>query len=254
LGYEGSWTVEPKPQTEVLPAAMNDVDLNLLFASCLPRLQRSARRMLRDPQDCEDILQDGLLLALRNLNQFQGSSKFSTWLYSIIKNAARAHLRKTKYRPQWSREDPPNESEFKSELLMVDSAPSPEEECVHRERSLILFDAMQKLPQRFNAIMRLRDLDGVDSKDAAQKLGITTSAIKTYLFRARRIVTQQIRQKCVPPCERPSGHDRSRFQEKRDSEPRGTRTCHSRPQAFREQATAYRRKEGVKNAPSRRSS
>ena len=80
------------------------------------------------------------------------------------------------------------------------------------------------------------------------------AAIKTYLFRARRIVTQQIRQKCVPPCERSSGHDRSRFQGKRDSEPRGTRTCHSRPQAFREQATAYRRKEGVKSAPSRRSS
>ena len=50
--------------------------------------------MLRNPQDCEDALQEGLLLAFRNLNQFQGRSKFSTWLHSIVRNAARTHVRK----------------------------------------------------------------------------------------------------------------------------------------------------------------
>ena len=84
---------------------MTDVELDHLFASCMPRLRQAARQMLRNPQDCEDALQEGLLLAFRNLNQFQGRSQFSTWLHSIVRNAARTQVRRKKCRPQCSWEE-----------------------------------------------------------------------------------------------------------------------------------------------------
>ena len=57
--------------------------VDLLFASHIPQLRRTAAWMLANSDDSEDALQDGLLLAYRNLNQFQGRAKFSTWLHRI---------------------------------------------------------------------------------------------------------------------------------------------------------------------------
>jgi DNA-directed RNA polymerase specialized sigma24 family protein len=68
--------VRETPRLSVLPINMNDAELDQLFESCIPRLRRTARLMLRDPQDSEDAVQEGLLRAFRNLKQFQGARHF----------------------------------------------------------------------------------------------------------------------------------------------------------------------------------
>jgi RNA polymerase sigma factor (sigma-70 family) len=168
--------------------------------------------MLRNPQDCEDTLQEGLLLAFRNLNQFQGRSKFSTWLHSIVRNAARTQVRKTKCRPQCSWEELSDLGESTVERLTVDLSLSPADECALREKSGILLQAMQELPSRYQAALRLCDVDGVDSKEAARRLGITACGLKTYLFRARRFVTKRIRLKYLLRRERFAGHEQPGLQ------------------------------------------
>jgi DNA-directed RNA polymerase specialized sigma24 family protein len=55
---------------------MSEAEVNELFAVCLPKLKKATRRMLRNEEDSEDALQDGLLLAFRKLHQFQGRSAF----------------------------------------------------------------------------------------------------------------------------------------------------------------------------------
>jgi RNA polymerase sigma-70 factor (ECF subfamily) len=211
LGYESSNAVELQ-RTDVLPTSMTDAELNRLFASCLPQLRRATRHMLRNPDDSEDALQDGLLLALRHLNQFQGRSKFSTWLYTIVKNAARGNFRKLKCRPQVPLEKHFEEAESALGGSIQDRLPSPDEACVLKERSNILSDAMRELSPIHSAAMRLCDIEGVDSRDAAHRLGITTSALKTCLFRARRRVARRIRQTYVLPSEQFSTHLRLRLQ------------------------------------------
>jgi DNA-directed RNA polymerase specialized sigma24 family protein len=59
-----------------LPIYVSEEEINELFAACLPKLKKAARRMLRNQQDCEDALQEGLLLAFRKLHQFEGRSVF----------------------------------------------------------------------------------------------------------------------------------------------------------------------------------
>jgi len=184
-------------QRDPLPVNMSDVELNDLFASWMPRMKRTARQMLRHPEDCEDAMQEGLLLAFRNLRQFEGRSSFATWLHSIVRNAARTHVRRMKCRPQCASEDElTNGGELSLEELFVNPGPSPEEECARRERSRILGEAVQELPPGYRSAMHLCDVDGVDPTVAAQTLGITASALKVALFRARRLAARQIRGRC----------------------------------------------------------
>ena len=188
-------------QSKALPANMTDAELNHLFASCMPRLKNTSRQLLRNCQDSEDAVQEGLLLAFKNLNQFEGRSKFSTWLHSIVTNAARTHVRKTKCRPQFSWEEFCDQGELTVERITVDPRPRPDERCERRERSRILLHVLQELPGRYQAVIRLCDVDGVDAKDAAQKLGITLATLKILLFRARGQVTRRIRDRYVATCE-----------------------------------------------------
>lgn len=194
-------------QSKALPVNMSDAELNHLFASCMPRLKNTSRQLLRNWQDSEDAVQEGLLLAFKNLNQFEGRSKFSTWLHSIVTNAARTHVRKMKSRPQFSWEEfCDQDDELRVERVTVDPRPGPDERCARWERSRILLRALEELPYRYQTVIRLCDVDGVEAKDAAQKLRIKTATLKTLLFRARRQVARRIRDRYLAPCE-PSPRD-----------------------------------------------
>jgi len=196
-----------------LPVNMDDTELGELFASCMPRLKRTTRQMLRNPQDCEDALQEGLLLAFRNLKQFQGRSQFSTWLHSIVRNAALTHVRRMQCRLQCSsEEDLANGGDLTLEELSVDAGLSPEEECARRERLRILLEVLQHMPARYKSAVQLCDVDAIDQKEAAQRLGITVCALKTYLFRARRVAARRIRERILPPDDSSPSREHSSLQ------------------------------------------
>lgn len=246
--FGGHGTVSDSQETRVLPVNMSNLELDRLFASCMPRLQRTARQLLRNTEDSEDALQDGLLLAFKNLHQFQGRSRFTTWLHTIVRNAALTHVRRMKSRPPCSSEELSAGDESTIERFIADPRPGPDEECVLSERSRILDQVMQELPSTYRSIMRLCDIDGLDSKDAAQSLGITTSAVKAGLFRARRLVTQRIRQMCVPQYVGFSDHDISRIQRTRVSEfgeqVRSVDLARSQTEQYRTRARAHTHKRG----------
>jgi RNA polymerase sigma factor (sigma-70 family) len=187
------------PRPPVLPINMNDAELDQLFASCIPRLQRTTRLLLRDPQDSEDAVQEGLLLAFRHLKQFQGRSSFSTWLHSIVRNVARTHYRRLKSRPKCSvEEELSTENESKFERAFVDPGLNPEQECELSERSHLLREVIHELPSKYAFAMQLCDVEGLQSRDASQILGISSCALKTCLFRARRITARRIRARFCP--------------------------------------------------------
>lgn len=187
---------------------MTASELDRLFASCIHRLRRSAMQMLRNPEDCEDALQEGLLQAFRKLQQFEGRSQFTTWLYTIVRNAAGTHLRKMKCHPQCSLDEILSAGSSTNERLAVDPDRGPEGEFDRSEKSRILRRAMRELPPKYQSVMRLCDLDGLELADAARSLGMSKSSIKTYLFRARRLVTKRIRDRYTLQNERIPSFDR----------------------------------------------
>ena len=178
-----------KEPNYLLPLACNGnrEALNDLFASSSAHLYQAAFRILSNPHDAEDAVQDGLLSAFRNLHQFRGHASFSTWLHRIAINSSLMRLRKRKVRSEF-----PLEAAITDENLIAPGLkprsddPNPEEHCVRVEQRKILSEALLQLSSPFRAVIELCDLEGLPAKEAAQKLGISLSTMKSRLFRSRR--------------------------------------------------------------------
>lgn len=196
--HENAANVSVTQKAFPLPVHMSDLELNDLFASCMPALKKAAMRMLRNTQDSEDILQEGLLSAVRNLHQFEGRSSFSTWLHSIVRNASRMYYRKS---PGFHT-TPINlasiEGSGPSEVDCVpDLRPSPEEAAIRQERSDILITLVRELPTRQQAAIESFYVQGLGERETSIHLGVTESALKAQLHRSRRTLTRRIRQVCL---------------------------------------------------------
>jgi len=129
------------------PALMNRTALNEVLSPSMPQLHHAAARVLRNWHDSEDALQEGLLSAWCHVDQFEGRSCMSTWLHTIVTNAARMQLRK-RSRSQTTpiADDFPVEDGVCAAEIIADSRPNPEEECARRERSRLLQQRVRRLP------------------------------------------------------------------------------------------------------------
>jgi RNA polymerase sigma-70 factor (ECF subfamily) len=180
-----------------LPCNGNREALDDLFASSSSHLYQAAFRILSNPHDAEDAVQDSLLCAFRNLNQFHGRARFSTWLHRIAINSSLMRLRKQKCRREF-----PLEPEFTAKELVspgIDPLcgdPNPEEQCARVEQRKILLEALLKLPSPYRTAIELCDLEGLPAKDAAQRLGVPLSTMKARLLRSRRALKTTIFREC----------------------------------------------------------
>jgi len=181
-----------------LPAEMTTPELNDLFAECIPKLRKVARRMFRNQQDSEDALQEALLLAFRKIDQFEGRSSFSTWVHTIVRNTSRAYYRKATAHPTVST-DAPNEGEesLAEHRAFVDERPTPERSYLQQERSEIFQNAAEQLPENQHAAVLLFYSLGLGEKATAEALGITISALKAQLHRSRILLSYRIRKNCM---------------------------------------------------------
>src|ERR1017187_6164132 len=101
--------------------------LDTLFARNTRTLYQTAFRVLGNPEDAEEALQEGLLSAYRNLHRFEGRSQFSTWLTRIVINAALMRRRSKRARPAVSLDDRPPDGELPLAERFADESPNPEQ-------------------------------------------------------------------------------------------------------------------------------
>ncbi len=150
-----------------------------------PKLYRLALRMLGDPHEAEDVLQESFLKAFNAIEQFEGRSKLSTWLYRITSNEALMRLRKK--RPTLVSVDEPIQLDMGDTIArqLEDWCCLPEEEFMTGEAMVQLDKAMDDLSPALKAAFVLRDLQGLSTEEAAEALEISESALKTRLSRAR---------------------------------------------------------------------
>lgn len=168
--------------------------LNQLFASCMPQLQRTAVRLLPTREDGEDALQDALLLGYRKLEQFKGESQFSTWMHSILVNAARSLLRRQRSHPRTTSIDGDAEDDERfSEPAIADSRSNPEQQYRRKEVSRIALEYVKKLPSTYQPVVWLCDIKGLEMKEVAERLQRPLGTIKSQLHRAHRLMRDQLR-------------------------------------------------------------
>lgn len=147
---------------------------------------RLALKMLQNPQDAEDILQETFIKAYKAFPKFNGRSKVSTWLYRIATNEALMFLRKK--RPDTVSVEVPQEEESDEDIRpieIIDWCCLPESELMSDEARKNLDRSVDALPERLKMTFILRDIEGLSTKETADVLEISETAVKTRLHRAR---------------------------------------------------------------------
>src|SRR5580704_12039776 len=159
-------------------------ELDSVVSRCLPMFYKRAYRFLGNATDAEDAVQDALLSAYKHLAQFRGQAQLSTWLTTIVTNAARMHLRRRRGSYLSLDEEQGEEGLTFSEQL-PDSRPSPEEVCSTAEARDRLVEGLKQLSPKLRKAFQLRDIDGLTTKEAALVLGVPQGTVKAQLARAR---------------------------------------------------------------------
>jgi len=148
-------------------------------------------RLLGKREDAEDVLQETFLNAFRAIESFRGDSSFSTWIYRIATNNALMKLRKSGRVEVEFNEDLPNlaPSENRAPVGYIDS---PVDALFEKELLSELDEAVRKLPEKYRTIFLLRDVEEFSTTETAEILGITESAVKSRLHRARLFLRESL--------------------------------------------------------------
>lgn len=173
-----------------------------LFARYRTRLYRLALRLLRRKEEAEDAVQDGLLLAYKNLSSFQGRSLFSTWLTRIVVNAALVRMRRQRARPEFFLQEISPEERFPAGNV-VDSRPDPEQECAYLETRDLLNGALNELSPSIRSAFQLRELQDLSNSEAAEVSGVQIGAFKSRISRARSQLAERLSLEELTPLQKP---------------------------------------------------
>ena len=146
---------------------------------------RIAQHITQNREDAEDVMQDAFLKAYEKLDQFQGNSKFYTWLVRIAVNESLMRLRKRRTGKMVSIDEDIETEEGSVPRDLADWAPDPEQNYTQAELGEILRKTIQGLPQGFRVVFVLRDVEGLSTEETAETLGLSVPAVKSRLLRAR---------------------------------------------------------------------
>jgi RNA polymerase sigma-70 factor, ECF subfamily len=156
---------------------------------------RFAFKMCRDREKAEETLQDTFISVFRKLHTFDGKSKFSTWLYSVVTNNCLMKLRRRKLQgledPLEVYDDPPH-GERGAHRQIASPEESPAEILMTKELKGALDAAIKKLPVEYRAVFVLRDIEGNSNEETARILKISVEATKSRLRRARAFLRNQL--------------------------------------------------------------
>jgi RNA polymerase sigma-70 factor (ECF subfamily) len=152
------------------------------------RLYRAARSILRDENEAEDVMQQAYVNAYTHLRQFDGRSKFATWLTRIAIHEALSRARR---RGRYMTMDPedPSGVEFPEAR---DGTPDPEHLAIAGELGRFLESAIDRLPDGTREVFVLRQLEGMRTDEVAQALSVSEGVVKTRLSRARGVLRRDL--------------------------------------------------------------
>jgi RNA polymerase sigma-70 factor, ECF subfamily len=149
--------------------------------------------LLRNETDAEDVAQETFIKIYRNLRNFRGEAKFSTWVLTIARNEGLGWLRKRSSRPEEPIEPVLDEShgDF-TPALLTDWREIPAEALERKELRACLCRAVLSLPPIYREVVQLRDIDELDVQETATVLGITPGSVKVRLHRARTMLQKEL--------------------------------------------------------------
>jgi RNA polymerase sigma-70 factor, ECF subfamily len=164
------------------------------------RLFAVARRFTRNEDDAKDVLQSAYLNAFRAVNKFEGNCQLSTWLHRIVVNTALMKLRSRKRKPEESIEALlPSFQDDGHHVEQFSEWNAPADALLERQQTrATVQQCIQQLPDSYRLVLLLRDIEERSTQEAAEILGITPTAVKVRLHRARQALSTLLRRHYAP--------------------------------------------------------
>lgn len=164
--------------------------LEALVSRAYPVVHRWALVRTGDPAEADDLTQDVLVRMIQRLDAYQGDARFTTWLYTVTRNAAADRFRRQRRRRRL--EDDPRTPGG----VLPDAPASPDELAGCEEMAGLVRTFYQELPARQREVFDLADLQGLPSPEIAERLGIEPVSVRAHLFKARRALRTRILEAC----------------------------------------------------------
>lgn len=156
-------------------------------------LFRTARSIVKDDAEAEDVLQDAYLLAYRGIGNYRGESSLSTWLTRIVVNEAIARTRKNSRRAEIIRIDGGDDALEKADTSMDEThTEQPDQAAMRAEVRAMLEKKIDALPDSFRTVFVLRALEEMTVEETAVILGIPDATVRSRFFRARSMLRESL--------------------------------------------------------------
>jgi RNA polymerase sigma-70 factor, ECF subfamily len=181
-----------EPELVLAAKSGDDEAFRILCNHYYPNIFRLVVRMTRNNEDAEDVLQEALLKAYCNLQQFRGNSQFYTWLVRITMNEALMKLRKRRY-TQVPLEQVVETEKGPVRRELEDWTNDPERYYAQEELRETLAQALKGLSPRLCAAFVLRNVEEMSMRETAAVLGLSASAVKSRVLRARSRLRKRLR-------------------------------------------------------------
>jgi RNA polymerase sigma factor (sigma-70 family) len=169
---EASW-----PKDALIAAAQGGdaIAIAALVSGSHPHVQRFARSLCASPEDAEDAAQEALIVLYRKIGTLRASGALASWMFRIVRNECLRRARRA----------------FRSDdLTRLGVAASPEEDVMHRLEAERVAAAVAALPADQRRVLIMRDIQGYPGRAVADTLGLSTTAMKSRLHRARATIRE----------------------------------------------------------------
>jgi RNA polymerase sigma-70 factor (ECF subfamily) len=157
------------------------------------KIFRLTQNITQNREDAEDAMQEAFLKAYEHLGEFEGNSRFYTWLVRIAVNQALMKLRRRRSNVV-SLDDEIDTGEDMIPREVEDWSPSPMERYEQTELAGILSKVISELDPPFRIVFQLRDIEQLSTEETADALNLSIPAVKSRLLRARLKLRQKLNQ------------------------------------------------------------
>ena len=181
------WTMLSDEQVVTRVLAGQTALFEVLMRRHNERIYRAARAILRDEHEAEDVMQQAYVNAYSHLRQFDGRSKFSTWLTRIAVHEALARAR---HRGRYMTMD--GDDSVADMPAAFDAAPDPERLAIAHELGALVESAIDRLPDGAREVFMLRQVEGMNTEEVAGALNVSEAVVKTRLSRARGAIRREL--------------------------------------------------------------
>jgi RNA polymerase sigma-70 factor, ECF subfamily len=169
-------------------------DLDAAYRS---RIEQLALRYLKNPEDAEEVAQDVLLRVYRKIDAFRGDAALSSWIFRITFNAVMSRLRSHKFTRKLEVHaadilGDPEENGGRLRHEPADWSVMADEVVLRAQMRDTLHEAMKQMPEIYRVPVVLRDLEGLSTEEASERLGIKEQTLKSRLHRGRLFLRQYL--------------------------------------------------------------